>query len=77
MPTGNEGAELMNVGPIQSYMIENEAEADDYLTALFEKPEYRSLGGVQMTAAKYIKDARLKNYFITKAEAYLANLGSA
>jgi hypothetical protein len=67
----------MNVGPIQSFMIESESEADDFLTALFEKPEFRSMGEVQMSAAKYIKDARLKNYFITKAEAYLANLGSA
>ena len=66
----------MNVGPIQSYMIESESEADDYLTALFEKPEYRSMDEAHMRAAKYIKDKHLKNYFITKATAYLENLRS-
>jgi hypothetical protein len=63
----------MNVGPIQSYRIESESEADEYLTSLFEKPEYRSMGEVEMRAVKYINDANLKNYFITKAQAYLDN----
>jgi hypothetical protein len=64
----------MSVGPIRSYVIESESEADDYLRDLFEKPEYRSMDEVQMRAAKYIKDQRLKNYFINKAKAYLENL---
>jgi hypothetical protein len=58
----------MNVGPIQSYMIENESDADEYLTALFEKPEYRSMDEARMRASKYIKDEHLKNYFIDNAK---------
>jgi hypothetical protein len=64
----------MNVGPIQSYMIENESDADEYLTALLEKPEYRSMDEVRMRAAKYINDGYVKNYFINKAKAYFENL---
>jgi len=64
----------MIVGPIQSYMIENETDADEYLTDLLEKPEYRSMGEVHMRVAKYIKDEPLKNYFINKAKAYFENL---
>jgi hypothetical protein len=63
----------MSVGPIQSFMIENETYADDYLTALFEKPEYRSMDEVRQRAAECIKDERLKNYFINKAKEYLEN----
>lgn len=62
----------MSVGPIQSFGIENETYADDYLTALFEKPEYRSMDEVRQRAAEYIKDERLKNYFINKAKDMLA-----
>ncbi len=62
----------MIVGPIGPYVIESESEADDYLTALFEKPEYRSMDEVHMRASKYIKDERLKNYFINKAKALIA-----
>ena len=64
----------MIVGPIQSYMIENETDADEYLTDLLKKPEYRSMDVVQTRAAKYIKDARVKNYFINKANEYFENL---
>jgi hypothetical protein len=55
-------------------MIENETDADEYLTALLEKPEYRSMDEVHMRAAKYIKDEHVKNYFINKAKAYFENL---
>ena len=64
----------MIVGPIGPYIIESEAEADDYLTALLEKSEYRSMDEVHMRAAKYIKDAHLKDYFINKAKEYFENL---
>ena len=64
----------MNVGPIEPYAIESESEGDNYLTALFEKPEYRSMDEVQIRAAKYIKDGHLKNYFINKAKTYFENL---
>jgi hypothetical protein len=62
----------MNVGPIQSFMIENETYADDYLTDLLKNPEYRSMDVVRARAAEYIKDPRVKNYFIDKAKELLA-----
>ena len=66
----------MPVGPIQTYMIESEDEAHDYLTDLLKTPAYRSIGEVEARAEKYIKDPQLKNYFVTKAKAYLENLSS-
>jgi hypothetical protein len=66
-----EGVAIMNVGPIQSYMIENKSDADEYLSALFEKPEYKSMDEVHTWAAKYIKDQHLKDYFINKANEML------
>jgi len=36
-----------------------------------QKHEYRSIDEVKLRAQKYIKDERLKNYFITKAKAIL------
>ncbi len=67
----------MNVSLPRSYMIENESDADGYLAELFENPEYRSMDEVQMRAAKRIKDARLRNYFLAKAQACLDNLPSS
>lgn len=63
----------MGVGPIQSFKIESEDEADEYLTDLLKTPAYRSIGEVEARAAKYIKDPQLKNYFITKAQAILSH----
>jgi hypothetical protein len=62
----------MGVGPVTSFKIESEDEADEYLTDLLKTPQYRSMGEVEARAAKYIKDARLKNYFVTKAKELLA-----
>jgi hypothetical protein len=56
---------------VESYKIENESDADEYLKSLLEKHEYRSIDEVKLRAQKYIKDERLKNYFITKAKAIL------
>jgi hypothetical protein len=61
----------MNVEAVRSYVIESEADADYYLTSLFEKPEYRSMDEAHIRAAHYIKDEHLKNYFINKAKALL------
>lgn len=52
---------------IEPFQIEDKSEADNYLRDLLAKPEYRSTDEVQQRADKYIKDAKLKNYFITKA----------
>jgi hypothetical protein len=62
----------MIVGPIGPYVIESEFEADEYLTALLEKPEYRSMDEVHKRAAEYIKDEHLKNYFVNQAMDILA-----
>lgn len=52
---------------IQSFQIESEAEADDYLKSLLGRQEYRSMDEVRMRAQKYIINVKLKNYFIDKA----------
>lgn len=59
-----EGSEIMKVEP---FTIQNESEADSYLTDLLENPEYRSMDEVELRAARYIKDANIRNYFIGKA----------
>jgi hypothetical protein len=64
----------MTVGPIGPFVIENESEADTYLSDLLAKPEYRSIDEVHIRATKYIKDDHLRNYFINKAKEYLENL---
>jgi hypothetical protein len=56
------------VGPVGPFVIESESEADDYLRDLLEKPEYRSMGEVQMRAQKYIKDNNIRKYFVKKAK---------
>ena len=61
----------MTVGPLGPFVIENESDADEYLRALLEKPEYGSMNEVRMRAQKYIKDEHLKNCFITKAKEIL------
>jgi hypothetical protein len=61
----------MTLGPVGPFVIDNEIDADEYLTALFEKPDYRSMDEVHMRAEKYIKNDHLKNYFINKAKELL------
>lgn len=63
-----EGSEIMKV---ESFTIENKSEADSYLTDLLEKPEYRSMDEVESRAARYIKDASIRDYFIGKAREML------
>jgi hypothetical protein len=58
----------MTVGP---FIIENQSEADEYLEALLERPEFRSMDEVSRCAQKYIKDARLADYFNDKARQIL------
>lgn len=52
---------------IEPFQIENESEADSYLHDLLSKPECRSIDVVRQRANTLIKDAALKNYFVTKA----------
>jgi hypothetical protein len=67
-----DGAELMTV---QAFMIESEAEADDYLRDLLAKPEYRSMSEVELRAHKYINDDGLAKYFTDKAREILSSEG--
>jgi hypothetical protein len=61
----------MNIRPITSFAIENEIAADEYLEALFKNPAYRSMDEVERRAASYIRDLRVKKYFIDKAKTLL------
>ena len=63
---------MMTVGP---FVIENESVADEYLKDLLERPEFRSMDEVKMRAQKYIKDARLKDYFNNKAAEIIKTYG--
>jgi len=64
----------MPVGPIQTFVIENEIYADDCLRDLFEHAEYRNMDEVRRRARKYIPDDdRLRNYFINKGQELLGS----
>jgi hypothetical protein len=56
---------------IEPFKIENESEADEYLTALFAKDKYKSMDEVTLRAQKYITDERVRVYFVTKAKEML------
>jgi hypothetical protein len=56
---------------IESFKIENETYADEYLEALFERPEFRSMDEVNRRAAEHITDPRLADYFKNKAREIL------
>ena len=58
---------------IEPFKIENESEADEYLTALLAKDEYRSIEEVNRRAHQYVTDERLKVYFVNKAKEKLAS----
>ena len=60
---------------IEPYKIESESEADYYLQELLKHHKYRSMNEVIMRAQQYIKDDRLKNYFINKAKEMLKTYG--
>jgi hypothetical protein len=61
---------------IESFQIESESEADDYLKSLLERPEYRSMDEVRMRAQKYISNVRIKDYFINKAKGILDSMAT-
>jgi hypothetical protein len=64
----------MNVSAVGPFTIEDQSAADEYLEALFENPEYRSMHEVRLRAAEYIRDKRVRDYFIEKAKARLETL---
>ena len=57
--------------PVEKYKIETEIEAVEYLQALLKRPEYRSMGEVQMRATEHIPDMHIRRFFIKKAEELL------
>ena len=63
----------MAVGPINPFAIETEAEVDEFLSELFQKPEYRSLHEAVKRAQKFVTDDRLKAYLIEPARQLLKN----
>jgi hypothetical protein len=57
----------MPVGPVQSYVVEHETEADAYLRELFKTNENRSKDVVLVHAQRVTKDDRYRTYFVDKA----------
>jgi hypothetical protein len=57
----------MPVGPVQSYVVEHETEADAYLSELFKTRENRSMDVVLVHAQRVTKDDRFRTYFVNKA----------
>lgn len=53
---------------IESFKIETEFEADEYLDDLLSRPKFRSMDEVNIRARKYIIDERIRDYFIEQAE---------
>jgi len=56
---------------VESFRIETESEADDYLKDLLAKPEFRSMDEVAMRAHKLIPDQRIVEYFTNRAREIL------
>jgi hypothetical protein len=62
----------MTVGPIQTYVMDDESEADTYLRDLFKNPENRSMDVVHQRAQIInFKDDHFRNYFINKGQELL------
>jgi hypothetical protein len=57
----------MPVGPVQSYVVEHETEADAYLRELFKTRENRSMDVVLVHAQRVTKDDHYRTYFVDKA----------
>jgi hypothetical protein len=61
------GVKSMTVGPVEPFSLDNEIDADEYLQALLERPEFRNMDEVRRRARQLIKIDHLKNHFISKA----------
>jgi len=51
---------------VTAYVIDNEAEADDLLRNLFDKPGRRSMSEITVWTTRYCKDDKVKHYIINK-----------
>jgi hypothetical protein len=63
----------MVIGPIEPFVIDHESIADTYLDDLLKEPKYRSMDVIEQRANKHIKDARIRDYFITKGKEMVAS----
>jgi hypothetical protein len=61
----------MTVGPIETFVIDHESIADEYLRDLLKKPENCSMDVVERHADLRIKDVAIRAYFITNAKEML------
>lgn len=57
---------------VQPFSLDNQEDADSYLSDLLKRPEYRSITEIEYRACKYIKDPALRDDFISKGRAALA-----
>lgn len=58
---------------VESFVIENESEADDYLKSLLWEPEYRSLSTINEHTGPRIKDDCIKQYFVRRGAEIMKN----
>ena len=65
------------IGVVTSFKIENDSEADEYLTDLLKRPEYRSMDEITRRAQKYVEDGELRKRFINRGKQMLEAAGSA
>lgn len=56
---------------VESFSIDNEGEADKYLEALFKKPSGSSLDDLERRCTQYVKDVRIKTYFMDRGREML------
>jgi hypothetical protein len=63
----------MAIGATNPFVIETEAEADEFLSELFQRSEYRSLDEAVKRAQRFVSDDRLKAYLIERARQLLKN----
>ena len=58
---------------IETFKIESEAEANDYLRDLLARPEYRSMAEIEHRAHTVVSGDDLKKYFVAKGAEILKN----
>jgi hypothetical protein len=56
---------------IETFRIENDAEADEYLQAMLANPEFRSMSEIEIRGYKLIPDPQVRNRFFEKGKADL------
>lgn len=69
-----EGWEIMSQSGVMPYTIDDEDEADSYLNAVLQKPEYRSMEEVIIRAQKYARNEHIKQYMIARGQVMLESL---